>query len=46
MRVDAEVARHVRLERVSAPLDSRNGRAVSREGRRRAGRNVDSTGIC
>lgn len=44
MRMDAEVARHVRLERLSATLDVGNRRATHRDGRRGTSGNAQAPG--
>lgn len=43
--MDAEVARHVRVERFSAALDARNRGAAYREGRGGARGHADTSGI-
>lgn len=44
MRMDAEVARHVRLECIPAALDVRNGGAFNRDERRGAGSHAKAPG--
>lgn len=42
--MDAEVARHVRLERIAVALDGGNGGATRREGRRGASGHAKAAG--
>ena len=45
VRMDAEVARHVRVERFSAALDAGNRGAAAREGRGGTSSHADTPGI-